>query len=302
LEKSGSITGMNDMPRAIWKGFLSIGAITCPVALYAAASTADRVTFHTVSRKTGNRVRREFIDSETGKPVERDDQVKGYETAPGHFLHLTPEEIAASIPESDKTLTVDRFVPCDAIDTVYLDRPYYIAPATKEGESIYALIRAGLQSESVAALARTVLFRRLRTMLIRVNGDGLIGSTLNYVDEIRPADEVFDGVREVPIKDEMIDLARHIIDTKAGSFDPVAFDDRYDAALAALVKAKIEGRKVVPRVAPKPAAGGDLLAALRESAKAAGKAKKTPGKTAANTPAKRASPADAKARPARKAG
>lgn len=273
------------MARAIWKGHLAIGAITCPVALYSAASTAERVTFRTINRKTGNRVRREFVDSESGKPVGRDDQVKGYETEPGQFLHLTEDDIAASVPDSDKVLTVDRFVPCDAVDTVYLDRPYFIAPATKAAATVFALIRTGLQGESVAALARTVLFRRVRTMLIRVHGDGLIGSTLNYVDEIRPAAEVFDKIKEVKLQDEMVDLARHIIDTKAGSFDPATFDDRYDAALADLVKAKIEGRKIAARPAPKPAAGGDLLAALRESATAAGKAKPKAAPQSAAKPA-----------------
>ncbi|MDP2086764.1 MAG: Ku protein [Gemmobacter sp.] len=287
------------MRRAIWKGYLVIGAVTCPVALHAAASTAERVSFHTLNRKTGNRVKREFIDSETGAPVAREDQVKGYETAPGQFLHLTEEDIAASVPESDKALKVDRFVPCADVDTVYLDRPYYLTPASPGAGTAYALIRDGLAAQGVAALARTVLFRRLRTMLIRVNGDALVGSTLNYVDEVRPAADVFAEVRDITLKDEMVKLARHIIETKAGEFDPAEFDDRYDAALADLVKAKIEGRKITPRPAPRPRAGGDLLAALRESAgvaakpakRAASKDKSPEGKTPA-----------AKARPARKAG
>lgn len=260
--------GEGGMPRAIWKGWLQVAAISCPVALHAAASTAERVSFHIVNRKTGNRVRREFVDGETGKPVAREDQVKGYEVSPGRFVELTGEEIAATVPEGDKRLTVERFVPCEKVDTVYFDRPYYITPAG-DG-AVFALIRAGLEAEGVAALARAVLFRRVRTMLIRVQGEGLVGATLNFADEVRPAEEVFDDVGEVALQDEMVDLARHIIGTKAGTFDPAGFDDRYDTALAELVKAKMEGRDLPKPKAPKVRKGDDLLAALRESAGMAG--------------------------------
>lgn len=280
------------MPRAIWKGFLQVAAISCPVALHAAASTAERVSFHMVNRKTGNRVRREFVDAETGKPVAREDQVKGYEVTQGRFVELTETEIAATVPESDKRLVVERFVPCDKVDTVFFDRPYYIAPAGDE--AVFALIRAGLEAESVAALARAVLFRRVRTMLIRAQGEGLVGATLNFADEVRPAEEVFGEVGEVALQDEMVDLARHIIGTKEGAFDPAGFDDRYDAALAELVKAKMEGRTLPKPKPPKVRKGDDLLAALRESAGVGAKGgpkggarAKAGGKQADATPAAR---------------
>ncbi|MDP3545423.1 MAG: Ku protein, partial [Phreatobacter sp.] len=110
--------------RANWKGFLTIGELSCPVALYTAASTSSRIAFHTINRKTGNRVRREFIDGATGEPVARDDQVKGYVLDNDRIVMIEPDEIAKAVPDSDKTLSVEAFVACDDIDTLYFDRPY----------------------------------------------------------------------------------------------------------------------------------------------------------------------------------
>lgn len=259
-------------PRANWKGYLKVAELACPVALYTAASSNDRIAFHTINRTTGNRVKRQYVDSETGKPVEAEDQVKGYEVGSGEFIVLEPEEVASVVPESDKTLSVESFVPFDEIDTVYFDRPYYLAPSDPTGDEVFALIRDGMKEKKEAALARAVLFRRVRTVLIRPEGAGLIGMTLNFDYEVRPAQEAFGGLKDISIKGEMLDLARHIIDTKRGTFDPAEFEDRYEAALAELVAAKAEGRAIETRKERRSEKVIDLMEALRESAKAAGKA------------------------------
>src|SRR5690606_39895790 len=150
---------------------------------------------------------------------------------------------------------------------------YYLAPADKHAEEVYALIREGMRAKNVAALARTVLFRRMRTVLIRAHDQGMIANTLNFNYEVRSAEEAFDDVPEMKIEGEMLELAEHIIDTKAGKFDPTQFEDRYDAAVAELVKAKAEGRKLPRRKAPEPSKVVDLMQALRESAGAKGKKK-----------------------------
>lgn len=258
-------------PRANWKGTLKVGEVACAVGLYTASSTSDRIAFHTINRATGNRVRREFVDAETGKPVAREDQVKGYEVAQGEHVLLDPEEIAAAVPESDKVLAVEAFLPCGAIDDVYFDKPYYLTPADRVGEEAFVLLREGMAAAGVAAIARTVLFRRMRTLLIRAQGKGLVATTLNFDYEVRPAEAAFKDIPPLKIADEMLDLARHIIDTKMGRFDPAEFDDRYEAALEDLVRAKIEGRKIAPRREPKRETKVDLLQALRESAKLAAK-------------------------------
>jgi DNA end-binding protein Ku len=278
----------------LWKGHLKIDELTCAVALYAAASTAERVSLHTINRKTGHRVHREYVDADTGKEVEREDQVKCYETDKDRFIVLEPDEIASAVPESDKTLAVEAFIKCDDIDTVYFDKPYFVAPADKAAADVFAVVREGMEAKKVAALARAVLFRRVRKLLIRTEGPGFVANTLKFDYEVRPAEEVFEELPELKIKGEMLELAEHIIDTKSGEFDPAAFDDRYDAALAELLKAKMEGRKIE---APKRAKQGNvvsLMDALRESARAAGKGKAAKAKAA---PKKRQ-----KAAPQRKAG
>ena len=252
-------------PRANWKGFIKLGEVACPVALYTAASSSERIAFNTLNRKTGNRVKREFVDSETDEPVERDDQVKGYETENGQYIVLEPDEVAAALPDSDKTLKIDAFIPCNEIDGVYFDKPYYLAP-DKLGTGAFVLLRDGMRQAKVAAIARTVLFRRLRTVLIRPHGKGLIATTLNFDYEVRSSAEAFAELPDLKIEGEMLELAEHIIGTKKGSFDASRFNDRYEAAVAELVKAKIEGRSLPKKKAPRVSKQNDLLQALRESA------------------------------------
>jgi DNA end-binding protein Ku len=261
-------------PRALWKGHLKIAEIACPVALHAAASTAERVSFRTVSRRTGNPVRREYVDEETEETVASDDQVKGYETDRGRYVLLTPEEIAEAVPASDKTLHVSAFLACPDIDTTFFDKPYYLSPADRGAVETFALIREAMRARGAAALARAVLFRRCRTVLIRAQGPGLVANTLNFDYEVRPAHRAFARIPDREVDDEMLDLARHIIATKSRPFDPAEFDDRYDAALAELVRAKAEGR-AIPRPEPAPQPGViDLREALRKSAGKGGKAAK----------------------------
>jgi len=250
--------------RANWKGTLKIDQLICPVALYTAASTADRVSFHLVNRKTGNRLNRSFVDSETGDPVDREDQIKGYEVSSGHYVSFTDDEIAAAIPESDKTINVVHFIKCEDVDAVYLDKPYYLAPA--DDNEAFALIRDGMKAEKLAAVAETVLFRRARKLLIHAYGGGLIATTLNFNYEVRSAASAFSNLPEVKSDREMLDLAKHIIKTRMGSFDPETFDDRYDAALAALIKAKIAGKPVRKPPVAETATVIDLKEALRKSA------------------------------------
>jgi DNA end-binding protein Ku len=279
-------------PRANWKGFLKIGEVTCAVALYTAASTSDRIAFHTLNRATGNRVQRRFVDSETGQPVERDDQVKGYEIGSGEYVMLEPEEVAAAVPDSDKVLLVSTFILCSDIDDVYFDAPYYLAPSDQYGEEAFGLIREGMRAKKVAAVAQTVLFRRVRTLLIRAHGPGLIATTLKFDYEVRSAEDAFDVVPEMKIKGEMLDLAEHIIKTRTGTFDPSKFDDRYEAALADLVKAKLEGKTIEVRKEPERQKVVDLMAALRESAGLfeQPKPKRSRKPPSAATKAKRAAP------------
>ncbi|MGO4118701.1 Ku protein [Rhizobium ruizarguesonis] len=267
--------------RAQWKGFLKFGEVTCGVALYTAASTSDRITFNTINKATGNRVNRIFIDSETEDPVPKEAQTKGFEIENGQYIIIDPEEVSAAIPESNKTLEIEAFIPCSDVDDVYFDKPYYLTP-DKMGGDAFAALRDAMKKSMVAAIARTVLFRRMRTVLIRPHGKGLIASTLNYDYEVRSSDKAFEEMPKLKIEGEMLDLAKHIISTKKGEFDPATFDDRYEAALADLVKAKLEGKSLPKPKKVQVSKPNDLLAALRESAGMMKAADDKPKRTAAN--------------------
>jgi DNA end-binding protein Ku len=247
-------------------------------------SASERIALHTINRATGHRVRRVFVDSETGKPVAKEDQVKGYEIGPGDHVVLQPDEVAAAVPESDKTLSVSAFVRCSDVDDVYFDRSYYLSPADRSSEEAFALIREGLRKKEVVAIASAVLFRRVRSVLIRAHPAGLIATTLNFDYEVRSAQDVFDAIPEIKIEGEMLKLAEHIIGTKAGTFDESAFDDRYEAALADLVRAKLEGKKVAIRRKAERGPVVDLMAALRESAGLAGGKPQTQSNVKRNSP------------------
>lgn len=204
-----------------------------------------------LNRSTGNRLRREFIDSETGETVDRQSQVKGYQIENDRFVTLSAEEMAAVLPDNDKTLDIVAFIPCTQIDDLYLGRPYYLVPADRHADEAYEVLRSGMKAEKVAAIAEAFLFRRVRSLLVRPSGTGLTATILHYDYEVRPAEEAFSTIPEKKIPEEMLELAEHIIAKKSGKFDPAAFDDRYEASLAEIVKAKIEGRKIVSR-APSP--------------------------------------------------
>ncbi|MBW6425154.1 Ku protein [Rhizobium sp. XQZ8] len=252
--------------RAQWKGHLKVGEVSCAVGLYSAASTSDRISFHMLNAKTGNRLKREFIDSETEEVVERDQQVKGFETGSGDYIMIDPDEVAAVVPDSDKMLEAEAFIPCGDVDDVYFDKPYYLVPVDDEANDAFSCIRDALKKTNATAVARTVLFRRMRTVLIRPHGLGLIATTLNFDYEVRSSEEAFKDVARVKVEGEMLDLAKHIISTKIGEFDPGTTDDRYETALAALVEAKANG-KSLPKPKPvKVSKPNDLLKALRESA------------------------------------
>ncbi len=267
--------------RAQWKGFIKFGEVSFGVALYTAASTSDRITFNTINKASGNRVNRVFIDSETEELVAKEQQTKGFEIENGQYIVIDPEEVAATIPESNKTLEIEAFIPCSDVDDVYFDKPYYLTPDKMGGEG-FAVLRDGMKKSKVAAIARTILFRRMRTVLIRPHGRGLIATTMNYDYEVRSSKKAFEEMPRIKVEGEMLDLAKHIIGTKKGTFDPAAFEDRYEAALAELVKAKLEGRSL-----PKPkkvavSKPNDLLAALRQSAGLLKAAADKPKRTAAN--------------------
>ncbi len=237
-------------PRASWKGFLKIAEVTVPVGLYAAASTSERIALHTINRPTGHRVHREFVDAETGEAVDRDEQVKGYEVAKGEYVSVEPDEIAAVIPHGDKTLTVSAFVDLADVDDLYFDKPYFVAPSDRSADEPFAVVREGMRKAKVAAVAQAVLFRRVRTVLIRPLENGLAATTLHYDYEVRSAERgVLGCAKEGSHRGDARPRGPHHQDQTRRIRSAATFEDRYEDALAELVKLKLEG-KAIPKRAP----------------------------------------------------
>src|SRR3954469_17703958 len=214
------------MPRAYWKGFLRLSLVTCPIELFPASSQAEKTHFHQINKKTGNRLRQQMIDEDTGKPVESDDKGCGYELSKGRYVEIEEEELKAVEIESTHTVDIDSFVPRTEIDKRYLDKPYYIAPSDKSGAEAFAVIRDAMKDEERVALARIVMAHREHIIALEPLGKGMLGTTLRYDYEVRDEKDYFKGVPSPRIPKDMVNLAKHILDSKPGHFNPNTFATR----------------------------------------------------------------------------
>ncbi len=233
-------------PRANWKGYLRLSRVSCPIALYPASSLGEKVSFNRINRKTGNRLKQQNVDSETGDVVPREDTARGYEIAKGQYLIVEDQEIDAVQIESARTIEIDQFVPRSEIDDRYIDSPYYLAPDGKVGQDAFAVIRDTIAKMNMVALGRVVLTRREHVIALEPRGRGLLGLTLRYPYEVRDEQPYFEDIPDLKLSKEMLDLATHIVQTKAGHFDPAQFEDRYENALIDLLKNKEAGEKIEP--------------------------------------------------------
>lgn len=252
-------------PRPNWKGYLKLSLVSCPVALYPATTTSERVSFRTLNRATGNRVRRQFVDEETGEPVAAEDQAKGYEIAKGEYLTLEDDELKAVQIESNHTIDIERFVPGADIDKLYLDTPYYLAPTDRVGEEAFAVIREAMRAEKVVGLARAVLFRRERVLKLEPRGRGIVATSLHFANEVNAADGYFADIPDLDLPKEMLELAKHIIHKMSGKFAPDQFEDRYETALIELIRSKQKGLPVKPPPTHRQTNVINLMDALRRS-------------------------------------
>ncbi len=273
-------------PRANWKGYLRLSLVSCPIALYPASSLSEKVSFNRINRKTGNRLKQQNVDSETGEIVLREDTARGYEVAKGQYLLVEDHEFDAIQIESTRTIDIDQFVPRNEMDERYIESPYYIAPDGQVGQDAFAVIRDTIAKMNMVALGRVVLTRREHVIALEPRGRGLLGMTLRYPYEVRDEAPYFEDIPELKLSKEMLDLASHIVNTKSGHFDPSQFEDRYENALTDLLKKKEAGEKIEPaKEGPAPRVL-NLMDALRASVDA-GK-KKAPAPTIqARRPAKR---------------
>jgi DNA end-binding protein Ku len=277
-------------PRTSWKGYLKLSLVSCAVNLYPASSSSSRVAFNTINRKTGNKVKRQFVDAVTGDVVENDDQAKGYPVAKDAFVLVDDDELDKIQIESNHTVDIEKFVPRSEIDPRYLEAPYYIAPGERVAEEAFSIIRDAMRDEKVVGLGRVVMARRERVILLEPLGKGLLGTILRYASEVRSEDSYFEDIPELKLPEEMKDLAHVIIEKKAGHFDAAEFNDRYEDAVVELIRSKQAG---LPARAPEQPRQGNvvnIMDALRKSIAAVGAAEPAPKKSGAK-PAEAASSA-----------
>ncbi|MEZ5786991.1 MAG: Ku protein [Xanthobacteraceae bacterium] len=253
-------------PRAYWKGYLKLSLVSCPIALYPAASSTERVSFNRINKETGHRLKQQLVDFETGEPVTKDNVGRGYEVAKGEYVQVADEEIDTIRIESTQTIEIDSFVPRAEIDDRYIDSPYYIVPTDKVGQEAFAVIRDVISDKKMAALGRVVISRRERVIMLQAFDKGLLGTTLRYAYEVRDAKAYFEDVPTLKLPAEMKELAAHIVDSKATHFDPTKFEDHYETALVAMLREKQAGKVVqLPKHEPAPHRVVNLMDALRAS-------------------------------------
>jgi DNA end-binding protein Ku len=255
-------------PRPNWKGYLKLSLVSCSIALYRATTTSERTHFNIINRETGNRVRYDVVDAESGKEVPQEDRIKGYKTSKDHYVLLEEEELDEVALESTHTIEIESFVPRAEVDELYLDESYYLVPSDDVGAEAFAVIREAMSRKELVGLARVVLSRREHLVMLQPRDKGIVGTLLRYKNEVRDWHDYFDDIEGVKMPKDMLELAEHILASKKTKFDPSKFEDRYETALKKLIAAKKSGKEPPTTPAPQQTNVINLMDALRRSVEA----------------------------------
>jgi DNA end-binding protein Ku len=252
--------------RLYWKGYLKLALVSCPIALHAACSSAERIAFRQINKATGNRLRQQLIDEETREAVAPEHKGRGYEVAKGQYLIIEEEELEAIEIESTHVIEIDSFVPRQQIDQRFFDSPYYVVPNEPVAQEAFAVIREAMRQKTMVALGRLVVGKRERVIALEPYGKGLLGTTLRYLYEVRDAKDYFADLPDLALAPHMLTLAAQILESKVADFDPKSFRDRYEEALLAHLKARQAGPiRERKQTFPTPRRVINLMEALRRS-------------------------------------
>ncbi len=253
--------------RPIWRGHLRLALVSCPVALYSAHHERENLHFHFINPETGHRVRMVTLDAENERPVQRRDLVRGYEFKKDHYLILTDEDFESVRVESSTTLVIQKFVPTDAIDPVYFESSYYVAPDGDSGQDVYVVLRDAIAKTRRMALSRIVIARRERAVCILPMGKGLVAHTLHEPKDLHDPADLWADVPAAKPDPDMVGLATQLIDRQTGTYDQSDAEDRYEARLRELIAAKLKGEGLSPEPEPEADRSNviDLMAALKQS-------------------------------------
>jgi len=275
--------------RPTWQGYLRLSLVSCPVALYTATARTSEVHFNMLHESTHNRIKMVPTDPETG-PVDRSEIVKGYEIEKGRYVVVTDEEIRNVRLETTRTLDIERFVDEADIDRLYWNEPYFLVPDGDMAVEAFSVIREAMRDAGQVALGRLVMHQRERLMALEPRDRGIVAYSLRSNREVKDAAELFGHIPAAKPNPQMVEIATQIIRQQEGPFDPSQFNDRYEEALRALIKAKEKGATVTAPAEPKEGEVVDLMEALRRSLgqagggerrKPAAKATRSGGKAAA---------------------
>jgi DNA end-binding protein Ku len=255
------------VPRAIWTGSISFGLVNVPVRMYSAVSEHD-VHFHLLHEKDDSRIGYEKICKEEGKPVPDDEIQKAYEFAPGEYVYVTDEDLAAAEGETYRTIELEDFVPYEEIDPIYFERTYYLGPAAG-GEKVYALLREAMEESGLSGIGTYVMRDKQHLGCLRVRDGVIVLERMYFADEVRPADEI--EVDDASVGKRELEMARELIDRFAGPFEPEKYEDTYQKRLLEIIDSKRKGEEVHVEPRADDEAPSDLMEALRASVKAAQK-------------------------------
>jgi DNA end-binding protein Ku len=273
------------MPRSIWTGAISFGLVSVPVKLYSAVSSKT-VRFHQLHAADGVRIQQKRVCPADGEEVAYDDIVKGYEIAPDRYVVITPEELASIQPQKTRTIDIEDFVDLSEIDPIYYDHAYYLAPGTG-GAKPYRLLLEAMRASEKVAIARFVLRSKEQLVAIRPMDGVLAMATMNFADEVVPAD----SLEELPDDDATtnereLQIARQLVESLAAPFDPDKYRDSYREAVLEMIERKAQGEEISVQPPPeRPTAAPDLMSALQASLE------QVRGKRAPATPRRRRAPA-----------
>lgn len=223
---------------AYWRGYLKLSLVTCPIELTPATSESEKVRFHTINKVTGNRIASRYVDAVTGEEVDEDDEVKGYERGENEFLLLEDEELENVALDSVKTVDVEKFVPRDSVEWVWLESPYYITPSDPVGEEAFAVIRDAMSASETIGVSRVVLGRRERACLLMPRDKGIVLWTLKFGDEVRPEDEYFASIPDGRADPELKPLIAQLIKAQKRAWSPELVSDPVQTNLLALIEEK----------------------------------------------------------------
>ena len=263
--------------RPFWKGYMKLSLVTCPVAMMSATSEEEKVRFHVLNRRTGNRIASHYVDAETGKPVNEADEVKGYTRGENDYVLLDDDELESVALESARTIDIQSFVASESIDWIWYDTPYYLTPDDPIGEEAYCVIRDAMRSTEMIGVSRLVLNRRERAVILKPRDNGIVLWTLRFGDEVRDASDYFSAVGDVKPDAELMRLIGDVIKSRKKAWSPEMVADPVQAGCSTSSRRKRRARKRSRRnrapSAEPPSNVINIMDALKRSVAAAKKPK-----------------------------